>query len=425
VSLITPPGQGCGHELRPGTQFCTVCGTPAVDDGRRTAVGAEEQTPAPGQEVTAIRPVPAQPEPVTPTSPATITDRPGEREGRRFCGRCGHELKPAVRFCGACGHSVPDSIGQDAARGSAEDLRAEPRQAPDLPAYAQTITAAPTSPAPPPPPPPPPATGEGWGSGAVLPGAADRAVSGQGGPSPFQAPPGARPPVRAAPARRPRRAAVGWPLAVALAVLVAAGGTAAGLLLTRHPGHSRLSSSQSQASPQHRITSVPSTTPSTSGTTTAPSPPSPPMQISSQGVTIGIGAVNTDSDAIDVADTLAAYFGGIDTRNYTQAWDTFTPSVQAGVPLQSFSSEVSTSRDSQVVVRSLQHDPNGDIDAKVTFQSHQAGQYGPNPGETCTNWSLDYQLVPSSGGQPSSSGSASLSYLINTVKTVGAGHASC
>jgi hypothetical protein len=142
-------------------------------------------------------------------------------------------------------------------------------------------------------------------------------------------------------------------------------------------------------------------------------------------MTIGIGAVNTDPAATDVADTLAAYYGGINTRNYAQAWDTFTPSVQAGLPLQSFSSKVSTSRDSQVVVRSIRHDPNGDIDAEVTFQSHQAGQYGPEPGETCTNWSLDYQLVPSSGGQPSPSGSAALSYLISKVSDVGAGNASC
>ena len=197
MSVNTSPGPGCGHELRPGTQTCTVCGTPAADDGRRTAGAAEEQVPAPSwhQEVTTIR------EPVTPTSRATITDRPSEREGRRFCGRCGHALKPAVRFCGICGHSVPDGVGQDAARiqdaatGSAEDLRAEPPQAPDSPAYAQTITATPARPVPP----PPTATSEGRRR-AVLPGGA--------------------------PARRSRRPAVGWPLVVALAVLVAAGGTA-------------------------------------------------------------------------------------------------------------------------------------------------------------------------------------------------------
>ena len=72
-----PPGQGCGHELRPGAQFCTVCGSRAGDDGRGTALVAE--APAPGPEVTAIRPAPAQPEPVNPNSPATVTNWPQER----------------------------------------------------------------------------------------------------------------------------------------------------------------------------------------------------------------------------------------------------------------------------------------------------------------------------------------------------------
>jgi hypothetical protein len=75
-----PPGQGCGHEVRSGAQFCTVCGSPAAaDDGRRAALVAREQVPAPGLEVTATRPVPARAEPGTLTSPAAMTDRPSER----------------------------------------------------------------------------------------------------------------------------------------------------------------------------------------------------------------------------------------------------------------------------------------------------------------------------------------------------------
>ena len=71
-----PPGQGCGHELRLETQFCTVCGSRAADNGREIAPVAE--VPAPGPEVTAIRPAPAQPEPVNPNSPATVTNWPQE-----------------------------------------------------------------------------------------------------------------------------------------------------------------------------------------------------------------------------------------------------------------------------------------------------------------------------------------------------------
>jgi hypothetical protein len=148
-----------------------------------------------------------------------------------------------------------------------------------------------------------------------------------------------------------------------------------------------------------------------------------PTQVNLQGVTIGISAVNSDPAAMDVAATLAAYFGGIDARNYQQAWDTYTPALQAAVSFQTFSSALSTSQDTQIVVQSIQHDPDGDLDVQVGFQSHQAGQYGPSPGQTCTNWSLDYQLVASAGAQPSPA--ASPSYLINKVTDAGAGHTSC
>jgi hypothetical protein len=73
------PGQGCGHDLRPGARFCAVCGRPAADDAQGTGLVAQQQAPAPGPETTAIRPVPARAEPVTPTAPATLTDRPSEK----------------------------------------------------------------------------------------------------------------------------------------------------------------------------------------------------------------------------------------------------------------------------------------------------------------------------------------------------------
>jgi hypothetical protein len=113
---------------------------------------------------------------------------------------------------------------------------------------------------------------------------------------------------------------------------------------------------------------------------------------------------------------------GIDNRNYKQAWDTYTASLQAAVLFQPFSSELQTSQDSQVAVQSIQHDGNGNIEADVAFQSHQAGQYGANQGETCTNWSLDYHMVPAANA---TFGPASLSYLIDKVTPIGAGHASC
>src|SRR5579863_3338571 len=313
------------------------------------------------------------------------------REGHRFCGHCGRELKPAARFCAICGYSVPQNAGQAAARGSGPDSGAWEWQRPDPPAFAPAATSGPGRP-PPPPPPPQPSAG---------------------------------PPRRGTPARQERRP---WPLTVALAVLAAGVGTAAALFLTRHPAPQPSGGQENVAAvtPTTPSSEVPtSASPASPATQPAPSPTQPappPTEVDMQGITIGIGAVNTDQDATDVATTLAAYFGGIDMRNYQQAWDTYTPALQAADPYQPWASALKTTQDSQVTVQSIQHEGNGNIDADVSFQSHQAGQYGPNPGETCTNWTLDYQLAFAPGV---TAGSVSLSYQINAVKEIGPGHTSC
>lgn len=217
----------------------------------------------------------------------------------------------------------------------------------------------------------------------------------------------------------PRRPSFLLPVIVVAVLLLAGGGTGAVFLLRHHPAPvSQVNQVSSQAAAETTPGTATSTT-TTSPSPASPSPVAPPTQVTLQGMTIGISAVNTDPDATVVAATFAAYFGGIDSQNYTQAWDTYTSALQAAIPFQPWSSGLSTTQDGQVTLQSLQHNTNGDITARVTFQSHQAGQYGPNPGETCTDWSLDYQLVPSG------SASSSLSYLINEVKPVGSGNASC
>lgn len=208
-----------------------------------------------------------------------------------------------------------------------------------------------------------------------------------------------------------RRRASMLPLATVLIVLVAGGGSAAAVLLIRHSsGQPSLRDSPAALS---QPTSVP---PASSSSPPAPSP-APATQVTMDGVTIDISAVNTDPDATGVANTLATYFGGIDARNYQQAWDTYSTSFQASNTYESFANGDSTSQDNQVVVQSIQHDSDGNIEADVSFQSHQAGQDGPNQGETCTNWSLDYTLVPDANATPP--------FLINGAADIGSGHASC
>jgi hypothetical protein len=135
------------------------------------------------------------------------------------------------------------------------------------------------------------------------------------------------------------------------------------------------------------------------------------------GMTVDISAVNTDQDATAVATTLAAYFGGINDRNYQDAWDTFTSGEQASNgPYGRWAQGESTTQDSQVTVQSIQDDGGGNLEAEVDFQSQQDGQYGPTPGETCTDWTLDYHLVATSGV---TSGATPVPYLIDKVTPIG------
>ena len=133
------------------------------------------------------------------------------------------------------------------------------------------------------------------------------------------------------------------------------------------------------------------------------------------GTAIGVSAVNTDPDVTGVADTLGTYFGGINAQDYQQAWQVYSPAEQAAIAFQPWSTGESTTEDGQIVVQRIQHDASGDLDAIVVFQSHQAAHEG-HDGETCTNWSIDYQLVPSGSSPP---------YLINKATSVGAGPVAC
>jgi hypothetical protein len=212
---------------------------------------------------------------------------------------------------------------------------------------------------------------------------------------------------------------------VALAVLVT-GGSAGAVVLVRHLNaqHSkRETAAPIAATSTSPVSSAPESDPASSSAPPSPTaPPSPPGQVTIAGMTIGISAVNTDPDATAVATTLAAYFGGINSRNFPDAWDTFTSREQGTSAYGTWARNESTTQDSQVTVQSIRDDGGGNLEADVSFRSHQAGQYGPHPGETCTNWTLDYHLVGASGA---TAGSVQLSYLIDKVTLLGPGDTAC
>jgi hypothetical protein len=317
------------------------------------------------------------------------------RVGNRFCGNCGHQLRPTVRFCSSCGRAVTASAGHSSAQPGQQNLGTAAQQTADLPAIAVKPTAG----------------------LANQPGASGNfaEASGQGRHPPGKAPPGTQFPRSAPPTRARRRPSYLLPLVAVLAVFVAGGGSAAAVII--------IGQSHGKPAVRDKLAAIsPTSAPPTSAPPTSFSSPEPPTQVTVDGMAINIGAVNTDADATAVAATLGTYFGSIDSGNYQQAWDTYSAPLQAAIPLRPLASALRTSQDSEVVVQSIQHDANGDIDADVSFQSHQAGQYGPSPGETCTNWSLDYHLVPAANA---AAGPVSLSYLINKVTDIGAGDTSC
>jgi hypothetical protein len=73
--LAYAAGSGCGHELN-GARFCTVCGRPAPDDGRRDVFAAEPTVSASSAEITTVLPVFAPAEPADQAAPAMVPSQP-------------------------------------------------------------------------------------------------------------------------------------------------------------------------------------------------------------------------------------------------------------------------------------------------------------------------------------------------------------
>jgi eukaryotic-like serine/threonine-protein kinase len=121
---------------------------------------------------------------------------------------------------------------------------------------------------------------------------------------------------------------------------------------------------------------------------------------------VDVRAVAANPDVLAVGGLFDRYFSGINAKQYEQVLALFDPSdfLNPNDPAQvkSFTRGVSTSTDSQVVLRSITDDAavDGDLDARLTLQSHQAAGFGPpgSPDETCTNWDITYQLRPAGGG---------------------------
>jgi hypothetical protein len=154
-----------------------------------------------------------------------------------------------------------------------------------------------------------------------------------------------------------------------------------------------LSSTEALGTSGDTETSLPSTSEATSN-------PPPPPTLSPGGINIAAVARNPYEHA--VVAMFDTYFDGVNTHNPTEATSVYDPAgvVNPNDPAQveRFGEQTSTSIDDQIVVHSISANANtsGNLLASVTFRSRQAASLGPD-GETCTNWSLIYDLSPANG----------------------------
>jgi hypothetical protein len=98
-----------------------------------------------------------------------------------------------------------------------------------------------------------------------------------------------------------------------------------------------------------------------------------------------------------VAATFADYFGGINTGDYEGAWLRLSPHRRERTSLDEFAAAVRTSYDFAFAVDDASYG-DGRVAAWLEFVSIQDPSLGPEPGESCTRWSLDYVLIEQPDG---------------------------
>jgi len=331
-----------------------------------------------------------------------------------FCAQCGHELRRNVRFCAKCGKPVLENA--DSQTTPAATARVRPDRIAD-PAERLTASAAATAPSP---------SGflDDFMAGRIADSAFHATAS---GPEPDDSEMGRGAATSTVPNRS--RRGVRWPIVVFIVFLIAAAGAGLAAFLSGHSdSHSVSEKSSSSTSVKSSASSAPAQPPRASPSATATTTPS---SQAIQGIAVSTIAVRSDPDASAVAATMAVYFGGIDSKHYAQAWDLLSSALQGANPFSSFAAALRTTQDSRIIVQSLRHEPGGAVLAALSFRSYQAPQYGPEPGETCTDWSLEYWLVPFAGTQVSAPGSGSPSagstpsFLISKVSSAGDGQVPC
>ena len=246
----------------------------------------------------------------------------------------------------------------------------------------------------------PPGSESAWPEPSPLPGPPE--------PSPLPGPPFTEPPPEQSPRPASQWSAGKLWLALAAVVLIAAAAVAVRPVSRWVYNVAFADKTAAPPTPVPTPDGPPPTTPVRSPTA-SPTPTSTPTPSPSPtGTVVGIVKIDvaTDDPAVnDVAATLDDYFSGLNNKDYGRALSTFDPAgtVNPNNPSSAaaFRQAVSTSTDSDVVLRRLAQDNTGKgvLQAQVTFQSNQSAGFGPkgSENETCTRWDVTYILTQPSG----------------------------
>ena len=209
-----------------------------------------------------------------------------------------------------------------------------------------------------------------------------------------------------------------WRIAITVTVILVIGGAMVAAGMDRPPRArtddpailAPLAAESSPGAPARSAAHTPgrsaSVTPRRSGPSPSTSASAPPLPLPVSVGMVDVRAVAASPDVLAVAGLFDRYFSGINAKQYAQVLALFDPSgfLDPNDParVKSFTEGISTSTDSQVVLRSITDDAavEGDLDVRLTLQSHQAAGFGPSgsPDETCTNWDITYQLRPAGDG---------------------------
>jgi hypothetical protein len=114
------------------------------------------------------------------------------------------------------------------------------------------------------------------------------------------------------------------------------------------------------------------------------------------GIEIGT-AVSDDPSSSSVASFLGQYFAAINAHDYESYDALLGPELQQAETQEQFDDGYGSTVDSSETLVGISTAADGDLDAEVTFTSHQDPADSPDQSESCTDWDISLFLAQGGG----------------------------